>query len=31
MGKYNDFIPPDLLRKQFIEEYLDFKGLRDSF
>jgi len=26
-GKYNEFIPLDLLRKQFIEDYLDFKGL----
>lgn len=29
-GKYNEFIPPDLLRKQFIEDYLDFKGLKDN-
>ena len=29
-GKYNEFIPRDLLRKQFIEDYLDFKGLRES-
>jgi len=28
-GKYNEFIPPDLLRKQFIEDYLDFGGLKD--
>lgn len=27
-GKYNEFIPASLLRKQFIEDYLDFKGLR---
>jgi len=27
-GKYNEFIPPELLRKQFIEDYLDFKGLK---
>ena len=27
-GKYNEFIPPELLRKQFIEDYLDFEGLR---
>ena len=27
-GKYNEFIPPDLLRKQFIEDYLDFEGLQ---
>ncbi len=29
-GKYNEFIPLDLLRKQFIEDYLDFEGLRDG-
>ena len=27
-GKYNEFIPMDLLRKQFIEDYLDFTGLQ---
>jgi len=27
-GKYNEFIPPALLRKQFIEDFLDFEGLR---
>lgn len=27
-GKYDEFIPPELLRKQFIEDYLDFEGLR---
>lgn len=27
-GKYNEFIPIDLLRKQFIEDYLDFDGLK---
>jgi len=27
-GKYNEFVPLDLLRKQFIEDYLDFDGLR---
>lgn len=27
-GKYNEFIPFSLLRKQFIEDYLDFKGLQ---
>jgi ATP-dependent Lhr-like helicase len=26
-GKYNEFIPENLLRKQFIEDYLDFEGL----
>ncbi|MDR2570895.1 MAG: DEAD/DEAH box helicase [Oscillospiraceae bacterium] len=29
-GKYNEFIPPELLRKQFVEDYLDFEGLRGS-
>jgi len=29
-GKYNEFIPPGLLRKQFIEDYLDFEGLKDA-
>lgn len=29
-GKYNEFIPLDLLRKQFIEDYLDFGGLKDG-
>ena len=28
-GKYNEFIPLELLRKQFIEDYLDFEGLRN--
>ena len=27
-GKYNEFIPFSLLRKQFIEDYLDFAGLQ---
>lgn len=27
-GKYNEFIPQDLLRKQFVEDYLDFEGLK---
>lgn len=27
-GKYNEFIPLDLLRKQFIEDFLDFEGLK---
>ncbi len=27
-GKYNEFVPLELLRKQFIEDYLDFEGLR---
>lgn len=29
-GKYNEFIPQDLLRKQFIEDYLDFEGLQED-
>jgi len=29
-GKYNEFIPLDLLRKQFIEDYLDFEGLKNA-
>jgi len=27
-GKYNEFIPLSLLRRQFIEDYLDFEGLK---
>ena len=27
-GKYNEFIPQSLLRKQFVEDYLDFEGLK---
>lgn len=27
-GKYNEFVPRELLRKQFIEDYLDFEGLK---
>jgi len=30
LGKYNEFVPLDLLRKQFIEDYLDFKGLKEA-
>ena len=29
-GKYNEFVPFSLLRKQFIEDYLDFDGLREA-
>lgn len=29
-GKYNDFVPIELLRKQFIEDYLDFEGLKSA-
>ncbi|MDR1687609.1 MAG: DEAD/DEAH box helicase [Clostridiales bacterium] len=28
--KYNEFIPKGLLRKQFAEDFLDFKGLRSD-
>jgi ATP-dependent Lhr-like helicase len=26
--KYNEFIPQPLLRKQFVEDFLDFEGLK---
>lgn len=29
-GKYNEFVPIELLRKQFIEDYLDFEGLKNA-
>ena len=29
-GKYNEFVPMQLLRKQFIEDYLDFEGLQED-
>ena len=29
-GKYNEFVPKELLRKQFIEDYLDFDGLKED-
>lgn len=29
-GKYNEFVPLELLRKQFIEDYLDFEGLKQD-
>ena len=29
-GKYNEFVPLELLRKQFIEDYLDFEGLKED-
>ena len=28
--KYSEFIPPQLLRKQFIEDFLDFEGLKQQ-
>jgi len=27
-GKYNKFVPDSLLKKQFVEDYLDFEGLK---
>ena len=30
MGKYNEFILPELLKKQFVEDYLDFQGLQEA-
>ena len=30
VGKYNEFVPLDLLRKQFILDYLDFEGLKSA-
>jgi ATP-dependent Lhr-like helicase len=27
-AKYNEFIPADLLRKQYVEDYLDMEGVR---
>ena len=29
-GKYNEFVPPHLLRKQFVEDYLDVEGLKEA-
>jgi len=29
-GKYNEFVPQSLLQKQFVEDFLDFEGLRDT-
>ena len=26
--KYNDFVPTELLRKQFIEDYVDLDGMK---
>jgi ATP-dependent Lhr-like helicase len=28
-AKYNEFVPPELLHKQFVEDYLDLHGLRE--
>lgn len=30
LGKYNEFVPQHLLRKQYIEDFLDFKGLQSA-
>jgi ATP-dependent Lhr-like helicase len=30
-GKFNEFIPLELLRMQFIEDNLDFEGLKKTF
>jgi len=29
-AKYNEFIPADLLRKQYVEDYLDMDGVREG-
>lgn len=29
-NKYNEFIPLSLLRKQFVEDFLDFEGLKET-
>ena len=29
-GKYNEFIPEELLKKQLVEDYLDFEGLKKA-
>jgi len=31
LNKFNEYIPPQLLRKQFIEDFLDFEGLKRDF
>ena len=31
LGKYNEFVPKELLRKQFVEDYLDTEGLKDCW
>ncbi|MCL2741205.1 MAG: hypothetical protein FWE70_03730, partial [Oscillospiraceae bacterium] len=28
ISKYNEFVPPALVRKQYVEDYLDFAGLK---
>jgi ATP-dependent Lhr-like helicase len=30
IGKYNEFIPKNLLRKQFVEDFLDFAGVKEG-
>jgi len=29
-GKFNEFIPPELLKKQYIEDFLDVNGLKKN-
>jgi ATP-dependent Lhr-like helicase len=29
-AKYNEFVPKDLLKKQFVEDYLDMEGVRQA-
>ncbi len=29
-GKYNEFVPSELLKKQYVEDWLDFEGLRED-
>ncbi len=29
-NKYNEFVPRSLLRKQFVEDFLDFDGLKQE-
>jgi ATP-dependent Lhr-like helicase len=31
LNKYNEYIPLKLLRKQYIEDFLDFEGLKAAF
>jgi len=29
-NKYNEFIPPELLKKQFVYDFLDLEGMRSD-
>lgn len=29
-GKFNEFIPKDLLKKQYVDDFLNIKGLKDG-